>query len=89
LGEIRRSFDYYETQSRKKTVERVILCGGSAKLKNLNRFLAGKLGIPVEHFGVFRNVETNKSVDVEQQIRKRTLPRCLLGFGASPIGILK
>lgn len=66
LGEIRRSFDYYETQSRKKNVERVILCGGSAKLKNLNRFLAGKLGIPVEHLGTFRNVEINKSVDPEQ-----------------------
>jgi type IV pilus assembly protein PilM len=66
LGEIRRSFDYYETQSRKKNVERVILCGGSAKLKNLNRFLAGKLGIPVEHFGTFRNIEINKGVDMEQ-----------------------
>jgi type IV pilus assembly protein PilM len=66
LGEIRRSFDYYETQSRKKTVERVILSGGSARLKNLNRFLASKLGIPVEHFGTFRNVEVGKSVDAEQ-----------------------
>jgi type IV pilus assembly protein PilM len=66
LGEIRRSFDYYETQARKKTVERVILLGGSARLKNVNRFLANKLGIPVEHFGAFRNVEPNKNIDSEQ-----------------------
>jgi type IV pilus assembly protein PilM len=66
LGEIRRSFDYYETQSRKKTVERVVLLGGSARLKNLNRFLASKLGIPVEHFGAFRNVEPGKNIDIEQ-----------------------
>lgn len=66
LGEIRRSFDYYETQARKKTVERVVLLGGSARLKNVNRFLANKLGIPVEHFGAFRNVEAEKNIDAEQ-----------------------
>jgi len=66
LGEIRRSFDYYETQSRKKTVERIVLSGGSAKLKNLNRFLANKLGVPVEHLGVFRNIETSKVKNTEQ-----------------------
>lgn len=80
LGEIRRSFDYYETQSRKKTVERVILCGGSAKLKNLNRFLAGKLGVPVEHFGVFRNIEVNKNIDAEQQSDKELYLGVCLGL---------
>lgn len=70
LGEIRRSFDYYETQARKKTVERVILLGGSARLKNINRFLANKLGIPVEHFAAFRNVESAKSIDAEQITEK-------------------
>jgi len=80
LGEIRRSFDYYETQSRKKTVERVILCGGSAKLKNLNRFLAGKLGVPVEHFGVFRNIEMSKNIDVEQQSDKELYLGVCLGL---------
>ncbi len=70
LGEIRRSFDYYETQARKKTVERVMLLGGSARLKNVNRFLANKLGIPVEYFSTFRNVESQKSIDLEQLAEK-------------------
>jgi type IV pilus assembly protein PilM len=70
LGEIRRSFDYYETQSRKKTVERVVLLGGSAKLKNVNRFLASKLGIPVEYFASFRNIEVGKNIDTEQLAEK-------------------
>ena len=70
LGEIRRSFDYYETQARKKTVERVILLGGSARLKNVNRFLANKLGIPVEQFSAFRNVEPAKNIDAEQIAEK-------------------
>lgn len=70
LGEIRRSFDYYETQSRKKTVERIILSGGSTRLKNLNRFLANKLGIPVEHMGVLRNIETGKVSEPEKLTEK-------------------
>jgi len=70
LGEIRRSFDYYETQARKKTVERVVLLGGSARLKNVNRFLANKLGIPVEIFSTFRNVESQKGIDPEQMAEK-------------------
>jgi Tfp pilus assembly PilM family ATPase len=51
-------------------VERVILLGGSARLKNVNRFLANKLGIPVEHFSTFRNVESPKTVDPEQMAEK-------------------
>jgi type IV pilus assembly protein PilM len=66
LGEIRRSFDYFETQSRKKTVERVVLLGGSARLKNVNRFLANKLGIPVENFSTFRSVEPSRGIDQEK-----------------------
>jgi type IV pilus assembly protein PilM len=66
LGEVRRSFDFYETQSRKKTVERIVLTGGTARLKNLNRFLANKLGIPVEHMAPFRNVEMGRGVDMER-----------------------
>lgn len=80
LGEIRRSFDYYETQARKKTVERVVLLGGSAKLKNVNRFLANKLGIPVEHFAAFRNVEAVKNIDEEQLAEKEFQMGVCLGL---------
>jgi type IV pilus assembly protein PilM len=66
LGEMRRSFDFYETQSRKKTVERIALTGGTARLKNLNRFLANKLGIPVEYMAPFRNIEMGHGLDVER-----------------------
>jgi type IV pilus assembly protein PilM len=81
LGEIRRSFDYYETQARKKTVERVILLGGSARLKNVNRFLANKLGIPVEHFSAFRNIEAQKNIDPERLVEKEFQMGVCLGLG--------
>jgi type IV pilus assembly protein PilM len=80
LGEIRRSFDYYETQARKKTVERVVLLGGSAKLKNVNRFLANKLGIPVEHFAPFRNIEVMKNIDTEHLSEKEFQMGVCLGL---------
>lgn len=57
LGEIRRSFDYFETQSRKKSIAKAVLSGGTARLKNLDRFLSDKLGIPVARMEPFKGVE--------------------------------
>lgn len=79
LGEVRRSFDFYETQARKKTVERIVLSGGSARLKNLNRFLASKLGIPVEPLNAFRNFEVGKGLDSEELAEKE--PQLAVGVG--------
>jgi len=56
LAEIKRCFDYYETQYKRGSVERILLCGGSAKLKNLDRFLADKLGVQVEFANPFRQI---------------------------------
>ena len=46
--EVRRSLDYYQTRSRGQAVSKVILTGGTAKLKNLAPFLSEELGLPVE-----------------------------------------
>ena len=80
LSEIRRSFDYYETQSPKKNVERVVLLGGSAKLKNVNRFLASKFGIPVEHFAPFRNIEVGKELILNSWRKKSFNSGFVLGW---------
>lgn len=47
-SEIRRSFDYYKAQYRESQIDKIILTGGSAKLKNIDLFLANELGIEVE-----------------------------------------
>ncbi|MBI4870161.1 MAG: type IV pilus assembly protein PilM [Candidatus Riflebacteria bacterium] len=47
-GEIRRSFDYFKAQTREPLIHRVILTGGSSKLKNLDMFLTNEFGIDVE-----------------------------------------
>src|SRR5579864_8505466 len=46
--EVRRSLDYYQTRSRGQAVAKVVLTGGTAKLKNLGPFLSEELGLPVE-----------------------------------------
>lgn len=44
--EIRRSIDYYTTRYQIRP-EQVFLCGGTARMHNLDKFLANELGIPV------------------------------------------
>jgi type IV pilus assembly protein PilM len=45
--EIRRSLDYYTTRYQSRP-EQIFLCGGTARMRNLDQFLANELGIPVQ-----------------------------------------
>jgi type IV pilus assembly protein PilM len=57
IAEIRRSFSYYESSIRKKPISRVILSGGSARLKNFDKYLAEKLNLPVDLNDPFKTVQ--------------------------------
>ena len=46
-NELRRSLDYYYVNN-SKMPERIILCGGTAKMPRLGEFLSHELGVPVE-----------------------------------------
>ena len=48
FAEIRRSLNYYRSQPGGAEITKVILSGGSARLKNLDKFLSQRLGVPVE-----------------------------------------
>lgn len=56
LGEIKRVFDYYDTKSKGRSVERVLLAGGGAKLKGMDAFLASKVGVTVDYADPFRQI---------------------------------
>ncbi len=58
-SEIRRSFDYYKAQHREQTINRILLSGGTAKLKNLDVFLANELGIEVEKANPMNGIAAN------------------------------
>ncbi len=70
VGEVRRSIDYYQAQTGgEKSVDRIMLSGGSSRLKNLNGFLSDELGLPAEINNPFRGVDTTRirSTDWEEQ----------------------
>jgi type IV pilus assembly protein PilM len=49
-AEIGRSLDYYRTQFNEERIDRLLLTGGGANLKNIVSYLAGELRLPIEHF---------------------------------------
>jgi type IV pilus assembly protein PilM len=46
LTELRRSVEYYRGRSADGRIDEILLCGGSANLKNLDQLLQSDLGIP-------------------------------------------
>ena len=57
VTQVKLCHDYYETQFKGRTVEKILLAGGGASLKNLDRFLADKLSVPVEFADPFRQIK--------------------------------
>ena len=53
-AEIERSLDYYKSQFNVERIDRVLLTGGSANLKNIVSYLGAVLRLPVEHFNPLR-----------------------------------
>lgn len=47
VGEVHRSVDFYLSQGPERSVGRIVLSGGGAKLKNLSKFLSLELKVPV------------------------------------------
>jgi type IV pilus assembly protein PilM len=62
VTELRRSLDYFRSNSG-HGVERMILCGGTARLKNLDRFLSEQLGVPVTIGDPMRGVNLGAKLD--------------------------
>jgi Tfp pilus assembly PilM family ATPase len=48
VTELRRSLDYYRSRTDGETISKIILCGGGARIPNLDTFLAGELSIVVD-----------------------------------------
>jgi len=44
--ELRRSVDYFRSKYPTETVDQVLLCGGSASLRNLDQYIQNELGVP-------------------------------------------
>ncbi|MEK7858415.1 MAG: type IV pilus assembly protein PilM [Elusimicrobiota bacterium] len=47
VGEVHRSVDFYLSQGPERSIGRIVLSGGTARLKGLSKHLAGELKVPV------------------------------------------
>jgi type IV pilus assembly protein PilM len=66
LSEFRRSFDFYENSIKKRPISKVVLSGGGARLKNIEKFFADKLGVPTEIAEPFRRIDIPKGMDIDE-----------------------
>lgn len=58
--ELRRSFELFRSTAN-RTVDRVVISGGGARMKGLDRFLGGRLGLPVSVANPFNRIDCDDS----------------------------
>ena len=63
ISEIRRSIQFYESQSMGSSIQRVIIGGGSSRMPNLPQFLQSELDVSVEIFDPLRGITVGRDVD--------------------------
>jgi type IV pilus assembly protein PilM len=80
-SEIVRSFGYFRTTTGHEQIDRVLLCGGSAKLPLLVSFLQEKLEIPVEMADPFRKIAIDPTMFDMDYIRE------IAPMAAVPVGL--
>jgi len=65
-AEIGRSLDYYRSQFNEERIDRILLTGGGANLKNIVSYLANDLRLPVEHFNPLKKIFfDSKKIDAQ------------------------
>jgi type IV pilus assembly protein PilM len=80
LSEFRRSFDFYENSIKKRPISKVMLSGGGARLKNIDKFFSDKLGLTTEIANPFKNIEIG-SKHIEEEILRENAPMLMVGVG--------
>lgn len=63
VSEITRSFGYFKTSSGSEQIDKIMLSGGSSKMKNLSGFLQEHLGIPIEFINPFKQLKISPEFD--------------------------
>jgi type IV pilus assembly protein PilM len=81
-SEISRSLDYYKTQFNVERIDRLLLTGGGANLKNIASYLGNELHLPVEHFNPLKEILfDSKKIDV--QVIDQMGSMSTIAFGAA------
>ncbi|MDO8444491.1 MAG: type IV pilus assembly protein PilM [Deltaproteobacteria bacterium] len=60
--EVRRSFIYYKAQKREGEIDGVLISGGCAKIKGIDRLIGDSIGIPTAVYDITRGVAVSKEL---------------------------
>jgi type IV pilus assembly protein PilM len=78
VSEIRRSIQFFENQANGRTVQKVVLGGGTSKLRNLDKLFAHELNLPVEIIDPLRRISVvGRDIDSDALIKSKQM----LGVG--------
>lgn len=75
--EVRRSLDYFSSQSKSSKFNRITLTGAGSKLKNLDRFIAKSLQMEVAVGDPFKYVEVPEKLRSVVEQDKLAIPVCI------------
>jgi type IV pilus assembly protein PilM len=70
LGEIQRSLDFYRATTSSAPIQKVLLCGGSARVPGLDRMFQERIEIPVELVDPLKRVDMGAGAVDDQQVRE-------------------
>ncbi len=70
LTEIKRSFEFYESRFNEAKVERILISGGSARLKGLRDYLGDQLGTEVELLNPFEDTVPELAIATGLALRR-------------------
>jgi type IV pilus assembly protein PilM len=79
-AEIKRSMDFYYSQGKDRSISKVYITGGSAVMKNLDKFLEKQLNMPVEILNPFGFIEDKKAEEIESDVASSLSVACGLAL---------
>jgi type IV pilus assembly protein PilM len=78
--EIQRSLEFFRSTTSEEGINKMIISGGCAKIKGLDRFLSHRLGLPVEVADPFRNIQYSEKV-FDPEYLQAMAPVAAVGVG--------
>jgi len=78
--ELHRSLEFFRSTTSEEVIDRIVLSGGCAKIKGLDRFLSDRLGVPVEVANPFQKLQCSDKVFDPEYLRE-VAPLAAVGVG--------
>jgi len=88
VSEIRRSIQFFENQSGGRTVQKVILGGGTSRMRNLPSFMATELNLPTEIINPLQRVSPSGAA-LDQTLLNNSREFLGVGIGLALRGVME